>query len=178
MRVFIALDLEELKDYFKEIQEQIPKDLAKIKLVSSFHLTLKFLGEIDIEKEKRIKEELNKIKFKPFKLKLTKKLGFFPDRNYIKVIWIGLENNKELIKLQKQVERLISKYHMRIDFKFTPHLTLARIKFINDREEFFYKINKIKRKEKTLNITSFKFIKSELTEKGSIYTDLGIFNLE
>lgn len=177
MRLFIALDLEELKDYFNEIQKQIPTDIAKIKPVNAFHLTLKFLGEVDKEKSEKIKQALSTIKFKPLKLKLTKELGFFPDKNYIKVIWIGLEENKELLDLQKQVEQSVHKYHMRGDFKFIPHLTLARVKFINDKEEFLDKIKKIKLKQKTITLESFKLIKSELTETGSVYEDLKIFKL-
>ena len=46
MRCFIAIDLE--NDYFKELQNQI-KDV-KGTFPISFHLTLKFLGEVEENK--------------------------------------------------------------------------------------------------------------------------------
>ncbi|MBW2996290.1 RNA 2',3'-cyclic phosphodiesterase [Candidatus Woesearchaeota archaeon] len=172
MRLFIALDLEELKDYFAEIQKQIPADpIAKLKPVSAFHLTLKFLG--DIENPDEIKKALEKIKFQPLKLKLTKQLGVFPSESYIKVVWVGLEENKELMKLQEDIHKAIP--HIREDFKFTPHLTLARVKFIKDREKFMKKVKSIEVEPKEIEIKEFKLIKSELTREGAVYTDLAEF---
>ncbi len=172
MRLFIALDLEELKSYFKEIQKQIPADpIAKIKPVSAFHLTLKFLGEI--ENPDKIKQALEKIEFSKLKLKLTPKLGVFPSESYIKVVWVGLEENKELEKLQKDIHKAI--LHIREDFKFIPHLTLARVKFLNNQEEFIKTIRSIKVEPKEITIDKFKLIKSELTPEGSVYTDLASF---
>ena len=171
MRLFIALDLKELKSYFNEIQEQIPRDIAKIKPVSSFHLTLKFLGEIQDSEE--IKSALKNIKFKPLKLKLTKELGFFPSKSYIKVVWIALKENKTLMQLQKDINQAL--IHIRDDFKFVPHLTLARVSFIKDREAFTKAIDNIKLKSKEITIKKFKIIKSELTSEGPIYEDLGVF---
>ncbi|MBD3355104.1 RNA 2',3'-cyclic phosphodiesterase [Candidatus Woesearchaeota archaeon] len=172
MRLFIALDLKELEDYFKKIQKQIPAEpIAQIKPVSSFHLTLKFLGEINNPDE--IKKSLEKIKMQGLKLKLSPKLGVFPSESYIKVVWVGLEENEDLIQLQKDIQKAVP--HIRDDFKFLPHLTLARVKFIRNKEAFVKKIRSIKVDPKTVEIKKFKLIKSELTRKGAKYTDLTSF---
>ena len=172
MRLFISLDLEELKDYFNEIQKQIPSDIAKFKLVDSFHLTLKFLGETD--KVEEIKAALSKISFKPIKLKLDK-LGLFPSESYIRVIWIGLKDDHSLINLQKDVENVLEPFHFRKDFEFVPHLTLARVKFIKDKKAFQDKLKAIKIEQKEVALKEFKLIKSTLTEEGPIYEDLERF---
>ena len=173
MRLFVAIDLEELKDYFAEIQKQIPSDIAKLKPVKSFHLTLKFLGESD--KTEEIKHALSKTEFDQFKLKLAKKLGVFPSEGYIKVIWIGLEGDDELKSLQRQIEEGLEHFHLRKDFEFTPHLTLARVKFISNKPEFLKKLKDIEIEPKEVLIKEFKLIKSELTREGPIYTELGAF---
>ena len=172
MRLFIALDLEELKDYFKELQEQIPSDIAKLKPVKSFHLTLKFLGETN--KVDEIKEALSQVKFQPIKLTLDN-LGVFPSESYIRVVWVGLKDDESLMKLQKDIELALEKFHFRKDFEFLPHLTLARVKFIKDKPTFIQKLNKIKVGPKEITIDKFKLIKSELTREGPIYEDIGVF---
>jgi len=174
MRLFIALDLEELKDYFKKLQKQVPAEpVAKLKPVSSFHLTLKFLGEVDKKEAEKIKETLSKIKMPKLKLKLSPNLGVFPSESYIRVVWVGLEGNSQLIQLQKDIQKAIP--HIRDDFKFLPHLTLARVKFIKDKKAFKKAIKSIKVEPKEIIIDNFKLIKSELTPKGAVYTDLASF---
>ena len=172
MRLFIAIDLDQ-EDYFKKIQEQIP--VAKAAYPKSFHLTLKFLGETD--KKEEIIQKLEKIKFKPFKLETTH-IGVFPSENYIKVVWIGLEENKVLMKLQEDVEKALAEFNFKKDFDFHPHITLARIKFIKQEEkhDFVEKLKQIKFEKKEFEVKEFKLIKSELTREGPVYTDVEIFS--
>ena len=60
MRLFIAIDFKEQEDYFKELQKQIPEDIAVIKKVDSFHLTLKFLGDVEEPHLDQLKQMANK----------------------------------------------------------------------------------------------------------------------
>jgi 2'-5' RNA ligase len=175
MRLFIAIDFKKQEDYFKELQKQIPEDTAKVKKVKEFHLTLKFLGEVNEKDLAQIKQALAKIKFNSFKTNLSD-LGFFPSEAYIKVVWVGFKPNEPLIKLQQQVEKALDKFNIRKDFKFLPHLTLARVKFVKEKEKFIEAIKKIKTKKQEVEITNFKLIKSELTRQGPIYTDLSTFS--
>ena len=87
MRLFVAIDFDDIKDYLINLQVKIPKD-AKMSMVKSFHLTLKFLGEVEEEKIGDIIERLNNIKFSPFYVALGK-IGIFPSENYIRVVWVG-----------------------------------------------------------------------------------------
>jgi 2'-5' RNA ligase len=172
MRLFVAIDLDE-KDYFKQLQEQIPE--AKATYAKTFHLTLKFLGETD--KKDEIVENLKKIKFKSFNLKTTH-IGVFPSENYIKVIWLGLDNNKDLIKLQEDIEKALESFNFKKDFDFKAHITLARIRFIPDKENFVEKLKQIKPEKKEFEIKEFKLIKSELTSEGPVYEDIEVFESE
>ncbi len=176
MRAFIAIDLDQ-KDYFEDLQDQFPVDSnSKIKLTKAYHLTLKFLGEIPEKQIDEIKSKLSQIKFKSFKITLSKP-GVFPSENYIRVIWIGLKDNREIINLQKEIEKSLLEIFPK-DERFHPHLTLARVKFVKDREIFIRKLKAIKIKLKEMTIKEFKLIKSELTPKGPVYEDLTIFNLK
>lgn len=172
MRLFVAIDLDE-EDYFKQIQEQIPE--AKSTYGKTFHLTLKFLG--DTEKKDEIIEALKNIKFKSFNLNTTH-IGVFPSENYIKVVWIGLDENKDLIKLQKDVEKALEPFNFKKDFDFHPHITLARIRFIPDKDNFVEKLKQIKPDKKEFDVKEFKLIKSELTGEGPVYEDIEVFRAE
>ena len=107
MRLFIGIFLpREVLDYLYEVQNNLKKSLpAKITWVHKkiLHLSLKFLGEVNENKIDEIKEKLNKIKFKPFKVKLDK-IGVFPNENYIKVIWVDLNPKGKVIELQQKID--------------------------------------------------------------------------
>src|SRR3989344_6502305 len=129
MRLFIAIDFDD-KSYFKEMQDQIPTDTAKLNLTGSYHLTLKFLGEVEDNKADMIKERLGKIKVEPFSVS-TGKVGFFPSESHINVIWVGFKDNNKIIHLQEQVENSLMDLFKKED-RFHPHITLARVKFVKD----------------------------------------------
>ncbi len=174
MRLFIALDFDELKDYFVDIQNQIDKELAKVNFTSTFHLTLKFLGEVAEDKVSVIKEELKKIKFEPFSIYLDK-IGFFPSENYIRVAWMGLKPIDKITELQQKIDDSLVDMFPK-DKRFHPHLTICRVKFVKDKPKFIENLKKIEIEEKKIDVSKFKLIKSTLTPKGAVYEDLGVFD--
>lgn len=173
MRLFIAIELEELADYFKQLQEQIPK--VKATFPKKFHLTLKFLGEVPDNKVGEIKEKLKLIKFSAFTLKLSS-TGVFPNEKFIRVVWVGLENGENIASLQQKIETALEGMFKK-DSRFHPHITLARVKFIesNKKEEFINAIKAIKVEPKEVTIKNFKLIKSTLTKQGPVYEDLEVY---
>lgn len=169
MRLFIAIDLDN-EDYFKDIQKQIDSENAKINLTKAYHLTLKFLGEVGEDNISKIKEELNKVSFENFKIRTTK-IGVFPNANFVRVIWIGMEPENEIIELKNKVDDCLSDL-FRKEKDFKPHLTLARVKFVKDKDKFIENLKRIKIEEKEFNVSNIKLIKSTLTPDGPVYEDL------
>ena len=80
---------------------------SKIRLVNKgqIHLTLKFLGEVQPDKAEKVKEELKKIKFKPFSVYLDS-TGVFPSESYIRVVWIGLKPENDILELQSNIPKI------------------------------------------------------------------------
>lgn len=169
MRLFIAIDLDN-EEYFKDIQKQIDSENAKINLTKAYHLTLKFLGEVSDAKVQKIKEALNKINLESFKIKTTK-IGVFPNANFVRVIWIGIEPEDKVIELKNKVDDSLSGL-FRKEKDFKPHLTLARVKFVKDKGKFIENLRKIKIEEKEFEIKNIKLIRSTLTPDGPVYEDL------
>ena len=176
MRLFIALDIpEDIKEYMVKIQKKIDNNLVKIKFVNKnqMHLTLKFLGEVQPDNIEIIKEELKKIKFLPFTSYLDS-IDVFPNENYIMVVWIGLKPEEEIIKIQQNIDENLKKLFKK-DKNFKPHLTLARVKFVENKNKFTGKLKEIKVENKKFKVNNFKLIKSILTRQGPVYEDLEIF---
>jgi len=172
MRLFIAIDLDN-EEYFKNIQKQINSENAKIKLVNSFHLTLKFLGYVSKENLVRIKDALKQIKFEKFNIKTTK-IGVFPNENFIRVVWLGLKPEDKILELKEKVDKCLEGISSK-EKEFKPHLTLARVKFIKDKQSFINNLKNIKIKEKEFEVNSIKLIKSTLTPEGPVYDVLAEF---
>jgi 2'-5' RNA ligase len=164
MRLFVAIDFEN-KDYFSEIQKKLPE--ANTTYPKEFHLTLQFLGETS--KKDEIVDKLKQINFDPFQLKTTN-IGVFPNKNTIKVVWLGLEHNDTLERLQKDIETKMRSLEFEPDYKeFKPHITLARIKYLKDSNSYIKRLKTIKFEPKEFYVKTIKLIKSTLSSDGPVY---------
>ncbi|OQX21051.1 MAG: 2'-5' RNA ligase [Candidatus Altiarchaeales archaeon A3] len=154
---------------------------VKFKAVDNknIHLTLKFLGEITPKDAEEISNALNFIENgKKFKISL-KGISAFPNENYIRVLWIGVaEGNKELCELQKMTDTAL-KFKFPNEKDFVPHLTIARLKYANNKASLKTFIEKYKNFE-FLEFTAEKvsLMKSELRKEGPIYSEIKNFLLK
>lgn len=176
MRLFIALDFNELRMDLNDVQSSIDKSLANLKEVSTFHLTLKFLGDVPENKVDLIKDKLREIKIGAFPLSLDK-IGVFPTESYIKVVWVGVTPPDKARELYDEVENALKEFNFKKENKFHPHLTLARVKFVKDKKQFPKNLKEIVVEQKTIEIKDFRLVKSTLTTEGPLYEDLEIFQL-
>lgn len=173
MRLFIAIDFNELKDHFLEIQSRLPRN-AKVSLAKSFHITLKFLGEVQPDKFEGAIMRLKSVKFKRFYVFLNG-IGTFPTERGIRVVWVGINPEDDILELQKSIDEALNPlFKKEKDFK--SHITLARVKYPEDKKHFVEKLRNIKIKSEKIEVNDFKLIKSSLTTKGPIYEDVAIFS--
>ncbi|MDP3765853.1 MAG: RNA 2',3'-cyclic phosphodiesterase [Nanoarchaeota archaeon] len=172
MRLFIAIDFNEIKDYFIELQKHLPKN-AKLSLTKSFHITLKFIGEIRPDKFEEIISILKNIKFKSFSVVLDS-IGIFPSENYIRVVWVGIKPEEKVLGLQENIDEAL-KPMFKKEKDFRAHITLARVKYTEDKKQFLEQLKKIKIENKKIEIKDFILIKSTLNPKGPIYENLEVF---
>ena len=173
MRLFLAIDFNELSDYFKELQNKLPKN-GRLSLSRTFHLTLKFLGDVQPDAADNILSTLKVIKFTKFTVFLDS-IGVFPNENHIRVVWVDLKPQDRILKLQHQIDeslRLLFKQ----DKDFKAHITLARVKYPEDKKSFIEHLRKIEVQNKKIEIGQFKLIKSTLTQKSPVYEDLAVYH--
>ncbi|MFH1326580.1 MAG: RNA 2',3'-cyclic phosphodiesterase [archaeon] len=172
-RVFVSLDIpEKLKKEVRKIQDKLPDYHGKKTELENLHLTLKFLGEVKENKIEEIKNRLRKIKFKRFRIEL-KYLGYFDNQKY-GVVWIYLSNCEEL---QRQVDKVLSGLFEKEE-RFMSHLTIARVKKLDNKKEFLKKLKQTKIFRLEFIADSFELKESVLTNKGSFHKTLEKYDLE
>ncbi|MBN1870704.1 MAG: RNA 2',3'-cyclic phosphodiesterase [Candidatus Omnitrophica bacterium] len=134
IRTFIAIPLNtEIQQAISRVQERLKKHDCSIKWVKpeNIHLTLKFLGDVELEKIDTIKQKLESL-FKgigPVKLEMTQ-LDAFPSINHPKILWIGLKDDEQKISRQVSVlEDELGKLGFKKEERpFSPHVTIGRIR--------------------------------------------------
>lgn len=177
MRCFIAVNLPgEVKEKIGEATKNLEDRGMKKVASENLHLTLKFLGEVNEKRVEEVKKKLREIKFEKF-LVSFRGVGCFPNRDFIKVVWLGVEEGrKNLIDLQKVIDEKLSEIGFKKERKFEPHLTVARVKFLRDKGKFVEELNKI-RFEEQFEVESFELMESVLQKEGPTYKKVESFRL-
>lgn len=176
MRCFIAIDLpNEIKEYISRVQSSLSGCDMKLVEKHNIHLNLVFLGEIDDYYVNRCKQILAQLKFKKLNASLGN-IGFFPSENYIRVIWIALEPSGILKEIYSQIHDKLRE-EFKLDNRFESHITLARVKFIENKQEFVKKLLSLDVEKKEFEVNSFTLKKSTLTRQGPIYEDIARFQM-
>ena len=176
IRTFIAIDIEEprvLREISK-LQEELRSVGSSLKLVElrNIHLTLRFLGEVDLSTVEEVKELMKGLEFKPFEMEL-KGVGGFPSLERPKVIWIGVSKGAEEVKrLHELLEGGLKTIGFRPDPKgFEPHITVARVKRYSSELIERIRDNSDRIFGKVL-VNEVRLKKSTLTPRGPIYDTL------
>lgn len=134
MRLFVEAPLpEELKAKLASVGEGIRQEGITLVKPGNMHATLKFIGEVPEQKLKDVERKLGGIRFKGFECSV-RGVGVFPNENYIKVVWAGVESGGKLEELAKDVIATLHGYGE--DERFSAHITIARVKKKTDLRGF------------------------------------------
>ncbi|WP_027487012.1 RNA 2',3'-cyclic phosphodiesterase [Allorhizobium undicola] len=95
--------------------------------VENYHITLRFIGDVDGRTADEIVDRLDRIERPEFSLTLNG-IGSFGSKKPHS-LWAGVQPNAEMSALQGEIERICQRIGLPPDpRKFTPHVTLARLK--------------------------------------------------
>ena len=164
-RGFIAVDINAIPGII-QLLDEIKSSNADVKLVESqnIHITLKFLGDVQKDKINKIEEIIKKSTegIKPFKIKLNG-TGVYPNKNYIRVIWIGIKDTEKLAIIAKNIDQGTSHLGFKKEKRdFSAHLTLGRVKTSKNKEILLKKIENYEDFDFGLqDVNSIKFKKSD-----------------
>lgn len=125
MRLFVALALPALlKAQLSALAGGIPG--AKWVAPENYHLTLRFIGEVEPWRADEVDEALAGIRASRFELAL-RGVGTFEKAGRIHALWVGVERSDALNHLQSKVETALQRVGLEPERRrFAPHVTLAR----------------------------------------------------
>ena len=99
--------------------------------VENYHLTLRFIGDVEGHVADEIANALDRIRRPSFSVTLSG-VGAFGSRKP-HAIWAGVTASPDLNALQAEIERICQRLGVPSDpRKFVPHVTLARLKNASD----------------------------------------------
>ncbi|MCY3775562.1 MAG: RNA 2',3'-cyclic phosphodiesterase [Candidatus Aminicenantes bacterium] len=133
IRAFIAIDVPpEVKNHLGSVSAALGAlDLdARPSPVSSIHLTLRFLGNVEESRVPGIGDAIRRCaqRVPPFPLEV-RNLGAFPSRKRPRIVWAGVAGDGGLERLHRFLELELQELGFdRERKKFRPHLTLLRLK--------------------------------------------------
>ena len=95
--------------------------------VENYHLTLRFIGDVEGHVADEIANALDRVHRPAFPLALSGVGAFGSKKPHS--IWAGVTGSPDLAALQAEIERICQRIGLPPDpRKFTPHVTLARLK--------------------------------------------------
>jgi len=183
MRSFIGINFSrEVKEDISKIQSQVRVNAAKgrFKHIDNFHITLKFLGDINSEQASKIEKLLKDIagKHQTFELRLDD-IDCFKGKQDIHTLYIGLGGGtKALLLLNNDTDAALET----LDFKrenrlYTPHITIAQDLTLNiPFEKLKHEIDTTRTSK--IEVNKIELIKSEQIQYKRIYTPICGFELK
>ncbi len=188
VRSFIAIELpDELKLGLTQLQSRMKlakQPWAKWVDPYSIHLTLKFLGNIVVDRIGEITRAIGDAAqgITPFHLEV-KELGVFPNMRRVQVIWVGVSGEVDKLgQLQQGIESNLAHLGFAPEARpFTPHLTLARLRDrapIGERQRFGQLIAGTKFEAVySIEVDAISLMRSQLTREGAIYSRISSVGL-
>jgi 2'-5' RNA ligase len=184
IRCFIAVKipetvLVEIEKYGQNLKRIAP-DIRWVR-IKGIHLTLKFLGEIKSELLEQVKESLRSVTgiVDPFNIEIQG-TGCFPTRRRPRVFWLGLEQDRKtsLTIVQQWIEDRLSELGFEKEKRrFTPHLTLGRVRRPQDFTQLFEYMDEHPFKKVSFKVANIVLMQSILHPSGAEYTPIQVYKL-
>ena len=136
----------------------------------NFHLTLRFIGDIDESLAADVDEALAQVRARRFALRLAGTGVFGGDRPH--ALWVGVERDPDLVKLRDKIEQALIRAGLAPERrKFAPHVTLARLRDAEVAGLAGFLSAQARFRADPLPVDHFSLIASFPTKAGSVYED-------
>lgn len=164
MRLFLSCEIpQDIAAYVHELAKQLPAG-AKYTVPHNIDLTIKFLGDVPEATLDEIKQRLSQLRFKPFRAMLNG-IGVFTE-DFIRVVWAGLTPSEKFDELHVMVDEALTGLFPK-EKRFLAHLTIARVKYVEDKVKFLEQVKAIKVEPKTFDVNKLVLFSSTLSPKGA-----------
>ncbi len=142
LRLFVAIPMpeavrNEITGVQQEMRQLVSRDAVRWTKPEQFHLTLRFLGDVPVERVAALQEAVNAVCRGGPALRLRAQgTGFFPNARSPRVIWAGVNDGEgRLVDLQKMLEAVVRPFTQEPGTeRFAGHVTIGRVKFLKRPE--------------------------------------------
>jgi RNA 2',3'-cyclic 3'-phosphodiesterase len=183
-RIFIAIKVYpeesflEMLNCFKSV---LRNDNVKWINPENVHLTLAFLGNTEDKVISEIGTMLEKTCKSTGQFEMViRGTGVFRNLNDPRIIWTNIDHSDELLKLDNKILSVLRMMNIKLDDKpFKPHITIGRLKHLNDKEAFKQLTEQYKSVElQKVSVSEVILYESILLEKGPKYVPVGKYDLK
>ncbi len=144
--------------------------------VENFHITLRFIGDIDGRTADEVVDRLDRIERPEFQLALSG-IGSFGSKKPHSV-YAGVTQEPEMFALQGEIERICQRLSLPADpRKFTPHVTLARLRNSRPEEVAHYLTGRGNFHTSAFTVNRFVLMSSKESVGGGPYVTEEVFPL-
>jgi 2'-5' RNA ligase len=165
---------------FSTFKQALKNDRIKWTDPANIHITLLFLGDTPDKKIKETGVILQKVcnGSGEFELVICGS-GLFRNSNDPRVIWAGIEPSEKMTRLQRIISGKLRETGTELDDRsFNPHLTMGRVKKINDPEKLKLLFDEFRDKViQRLKVSEIILYESVLRPEGPVYKPLGRYFL-
>lgn len=183
-RTFLAFPVETtvpLLHNLEKIRDELSGEKIKWVKPENMHLTIHFFGDTTDDDILLLHQHLEKflIGLPAFELNINS-AGIFPGIKRPHVLWFGLIPDGGLTEAVERVLSVLQKEGFNLPGKpFSPHLTIARMKWISDKPHLIEVLDSYKNREITkLRINRIHFYESRLTPEGPLYRVIHSYSLK
>ena len=180
VRCFVAIEIPKpVQALLKPVQTHLQSEIPKVSWTKSgnFHLTLKFLGDVQSEAVSAVSEAVQNIAATQSSFSIQfGGIGAFPSPARPRVIWVGIKHGGSIVShLAKAVNLELKHLGFPMDNRFHPHLTLGRLRHpinLQPLKSVLRKYDTID--DATVSANEITVMQSQLHPNGAIYTPLNV----
>ena len=167
IRLFAALSLpDDVAQSLLAMEAGVPG--SKWRRRDQLHVTLRFMGDVEEPVAAAIDDALATISAPAFSLQL-KGVGEFGG-SHPHTLWAGVPGNDALLHLQRKIESALQRAGLEPERrKYTPHITLARLKGTARRRVIDFLTEHALYASAPFRVDVFNLYSSSMTPNGSIY---------
>jgi RNA 2',3'-cyclic 3'-phosphodiesterase len=179
-RTFISVELSKpIRDRIVALQDELARAGTDVKWTEpeNIHVTLLFLGEVPNEELPEICRVVSETlqDSGPFALSVQG-AGCFPNVRRPRIVWVGVgTGTQELVRIHDDLEEPL--FHLgfrKEDRKYTPHITLGRVRSDRPTEKLSAALQQHAGWQAgEMHVNEIHVMGSELTRDGPVYTVLG-----
>lgn len=176
LRLFVAFPI---PDDVKHRAAPMLSGLRDARWVSpdNLHVTLRFIGEVDEAMAQDIDAELADVRGRSIDLELSG-VNVFESRGRVRAVWSKVMGGERLLHLQSRIEQATRRAGLDPDpHKYTPHVTLARLKNVPIRDVAPYLAHHGAFRAGPFTADHFVLFRSHLGHGGSHYEPLVEYDL-